>query len=359
MTNQGSGKPLSRARARARRTRGALALPRIALLAALAAGSGAAWGAAGDLDATFGINANGRTLEAFSGVAPLAVAMTQQRDGKLIVTGRSIAANEMFVARFSTDGTPDLTFGADGHVLVPFASTAGAGFALLQDPDGKIVVAGQGQTSLGNYDFAVVRLNGDGSFDTTFGTSGIATFNGGGFDEAAAGLVRQSDGKLVVAGWSNASGNYNIFFVRFTTTGTLDTTFGSGGVRAVDFGGIDEAHSLTQQADGSLIAAGLTSSGAGAAANMAIVRVTANGTLDTSFNGTGKQTVAFGALRSSVESVVVQPDGKIVLAGSVQDNSTTTTTNGIVTSTTDCALARLNADGTLDMSFGTAGEVSI
>ena len=147
-------------------------------------GAVAAWAAPGDLDVRFGVSGIGRTLENFSATAPYGLAVIQQSDGKIVVAGASRTANTMFVARYNTDGGLDTSFSATGVTSVAFANGPGAAYGLLQQPDGKLVITGAGQNNrAGDYDIVLVRMNSDGSPDSSFGTAGIASLTGGGVDE--------------------------------------------------------------------------------------------------------------------------------------------------------------------------------
>ena len=333
------------------RTLTANAVRRISLLAlGLLFGTAASFAAQGDLDASFGSAGNGRILESFSGAAPFAVASIVQSDGKVVIAGAARSASQMFVARYNADGSIDNSFSSDGITGIAMANGPGSAFALLQQPDGKLVITGTGQNNrAGDYDIVIVRLNTDGSADSTFGTNGIGQLKDGGFDEFASAIIRQSDGKLLVVGSSNANRGYDFDFVRFNADGSVDTTFGTAGRLLVDFSGNDDqANAMIQQPDGNIVAAGFARDSNGFS-SMAVVRLTSAGTLDTSFGSGGKATVPFGTLQSAASALGLQSDGKLVLAGAVAEG----------TASTDAALARLNANGSLDTSFGTGGKTSV
>ena len=134
--------------------------------------------------------------------------------------------------------------------------------ALVQQADGKLVAAGYSYNG-SNYDFALVRYNSDGSLDTSFGSGGVVTTGVGGSDDGVHALVQQADGKLVAAGRSNNGSNNDFALVRYNSDGSLDTSFGSGGVVTTAVGGSDDyAQALVQQADGKLVAAGRSTTAA-------------------------------------------------------------------------------------------------
>lgn len=205
----------------------------------------------------------------------------------------------------------------------------------------KLVAAGSGTAVPGGLSaFALVRYNPDGSLDPTFGTSGKVTtdFPGGGDANA---LAVQADGKLVAAGVTGG----DFALVRYNPDGSLDTSFGTGGTVTTDFAGnVDIANALIVQADGKLVAAGSTEF---FAVDFAVARYNPDGTLDASF-GTGGQAVTDLGGNDRAFALAVQ-DGKLVAGGL---SFSFTGTNG------DFGLVRYNADGTLDPTFGTGGQVT-
>src|SRR5213078_3530124 len=194
----------------------------------------------GDLDPTFGTE--GKVLTDFDHSTDIAHAVAIQADGKLIVVGTTYQDNDFSsedfaVARYNPDGTLDKTFGAGGKVQTDFPGLAAVASSVVIQPDGKIVVAGGAFplfTFLG--DFKVVRYNPNGSLDTSFGDGGIVTTT---FPEGsyAFALALQSDGKIIAVGSANSPVNYYDFAAaRYLANGTLDSTFGTGGKVSTDFG---------------------------------------------------------------------------------------------------------------------------
>ena len=154
----------------------------------------------------------------------------------------------------------------------------------------------------------------DGDLDTTFSGDGILTTAIGAGNDAASSVVLQSDGKIVVAGYSYNGSNYDIAVVRYNTDGSLDTSFGTGGKVTTAIGlGEDLALSVVVQSDGKIVVAGYSHNGSNY--DIAVVRYTDTGSLDTTFSGDGILTTTIGSRDDYAESVVVQSDGKIVVAG--------------------------------------------
>ncbi len=240
-------------------------------------------------------------------------------------------------------GDLDPTFGVGGKVTTDFGGLNDGARALVQQPDGKLVAAGQAEA--GDFDFALARYLPDGSLDPTFGTGGMVTTDFGTFPFAAA-LVQQADGKLVAGGPTDAGGCCDFALVRYLSDGSLDPTFGVGGKVTTDFGGFEAAAALVQQPDGKLVAAGLSTAGSAPATDFALARYLPDGSLDPTFGVGGKVTTDFEG--GGASALVLQPDGKLVAAG----NSRLT---GLVS---DFALARYLSDGSLDPTFGVGGKVT-
>ena len=315
----------------------------------VAAGSSASdfalarYSADGSLDTTF--SSDGKLTTDF-GSTDQALAVAVQSDGKIVMAGAMFnGTNDDFaLARYSADGALDTTFGTivsgstrSGKVNTDFASSEDSARALAVQSDGKIVAAGTSAS-----DFALARYNANGTLDTSLSTDGkVTTDIGSSTTDAAYAMAIQSDGRIVVAGTSNN----DFALARYNADGSLDTSFGTGGKVTTDIdSGNDDANAVAVQPDGKIVAAGSGVSGGGT--RFALARYSADGSLDTSFGTGGKLTTVISTLNDVANAVAVQSDGKIVVAGR------TTSQGG-----TRFALARYNADGSLDTSFGTGGKV--
>ncbi|MDB5387639.1 MAG: hypothetical protein JWM11_3285 [Planctomycetaceae bacterium] len=291
-----------------------------------------------------------------------------QPDGKEIVGGSALdpatGNSDFAISRLNPDGTPDTTFNGDGQVLVPFNLLGAAGgedaaTCVSLQADGKIVVGGSAQASLnGDYDFAVARINFDGTLDTSFGNGGKTTIGfqaGGNLEDRATGIGVAQDGKIVVGGWAtrNASGNTDFAVARLTTSGSVDPTFNSTGKKliAFDVGGArtDKASSLAVQPDGRIVLAGSAQISKRGDYDFAVVRLNTNGSADKSFAGTGKRTVSFnlGGNRSDEATSVALQGTNIVLGGYATRDSS---------GNEDFAAVRLLSNGNLDRSFSGDGK---
>jgi uncharacterized delta-60 repeat protein len=339
--------------------------------------------AAGDLDTSF--DGNGKKAISFGGSDEAQVVLVQG-DGRIVVAGGGSPAESFCVARLRADGRLDTTFGSGGKRRIGFGGERAAAFGGALQPDGKIVLVGDSDFTR----VAVARLNPNGSLDPSFAGNGKKVFSWGPIGRATAVVVLPS-GKLLVGGFSGPEGG-NMQVARLNANGELDTTFGTGGKAAVDFGGDDFGLAMARQRNGRILLAGNST-----AAGAVVARLRTTGALDPDFGGDGRVTLGpNGTLRA----VLVQPDRRIVVAGNVgslammtvsrllPNGSPDTTFGGgdgtvaidigplsdvagdaalqpdgriVVTGTGGggLAVARLNADGSPDGTFGAAGETVV
>lgn len=218
------------------------------------------------------------------------------------------------VYRYTSNGTLDTTFSGDGRVNVGFANgPQDMGNDLALQPDGKIVVSGHtcDTVEFENCDFAVLRLNANGSRDTTFSGDGRQTINFGG-SESPEGIAVQPNGKIVVGGFKRDP--TSVFaLVRLNSNGSLDTTFSGDGRLLTSFGPDAGAvcGDVRVQSNGKIVAAGE------AGGDLALARYNANGALDTTFSTDGKVRVDFGS-NDYHAKLALQSNGRHVLVGSSQ-----------------------------------------
>ena len=210
--------------------------------------------------------------------------------------------------------------------------------------DGKIVVAGFSDD--GSKDsIALFRYNTDGSLDTTFGGGdGIVTTSLGTIQDRGVSIAIQPDGNIVVGGFTIvSSGNYDLALLRYDTNGDLDPSFGNGNgfVTTSTGSSVEGINDITLLADGRILATGSSVIGSGAF-DIMLTRYNADGSLDTTFGGgDGIVTTAVGSGSEVGYSVAVQADGRIIVGGHALNGSNN-----------DFALLRYNTDGTLDNAFG-------
>jgi uncharacterized delta-60 repeat protein len=314
----------------------------------------------GDLDPTFGTG--GMVMTDINRSTDIANAVAIQPDGKLVVVGQAYKHNDyseedFVVARYNTDGTLDTTFGRSGRVRTDFPGLAAVPSSVVIQPDGKIVVAG-GAFPLFTFagDFKVVRYNPNGSLDTSFGNGGIVTttFPQGSY---AFDLALQSDGKLIAAGTvfvdfdPGDMSDTDFALARYNPDGSLDTTFGNSGTVTTDFlGHEDDAFSVLIQPDGKIVAVGSANDPA-TFYDFAAVRYLGNGTIDETFGVGGRVRTDFGDQNfDRARSAALQSDGRIVAAGFAISQ------NGGVQ---NFAVARYTSSGVLDTTFSRDGKTQI
>src|SRR6266542_226493 len=288
---------------------------------ALAIGSAHAQQArSGSLDPSFG--RNGKVTTSFgSKLSAQANALALQRDGKIVAVGTrstpEFTSPQFALARYNANGSLDASFGTGGWVMTHFGSGTGTGVgALARQPDGKVVAAG-GASNGTDTDFALARYNPNGSLDTSFGTGGKVTTPIGSGDDQARDIALQADGKLVAVGYSSDEGGaftMDFALVRYAADGSLDTSFGGTGKVRTNLGpAYDDAFALVLQPDGKLVAAGYSDTGS--EGDFALARYKANGSLDTSFGTDGKVTTSLYPGSGVAFALARQPDGKRVAAG--------------------------------------------
>jgi uncharacterized delta-60 repeat protein len=307
----------------------------------------------GLLDTTFGTGGFVTTPTPIETSNDQANSVVLQSDGKIVVAGYAHNGNndDFAVARYNTNGSLDETFGTGGIVTTPIGTSTDRANSVVLQSDGKIVVAGYARitTTSTTDDIAVARYNTNGSLDETFGTGGFVTTPIGTSTDRANSVVLQSDGKIVVAGYASittTSTTDDIAVARYNTNGSLDTTFDTDGKVTTPIGtSTDRANSVVLQSDGKIVVAGYASNGTND--DFAVARYYTNGSLDTTFDTDGKVTTPIGTSTDLANSVVLQSDGKIVVAGSAYNGNND-----------DFAVARYYTNGSLDITFGTGGFVT-
>ena len=240
-----------------------------------------------------------------------------QPDGKILVGGMFTIynnASQNSLVRLNSDGTKDTSF----NIGTGFNSVV---YSIALQPDGKILVGGHFTTFNGNTQNRLIRLNSDGTKNTSFNISTE-------FNSVVWSITLQPDGKILVGGIFTAfNGNVQNYFIRLNSDGTKDTSFNIG------TGFNDIIYSIALQPDGKILVGGIFTTFNGNVQNR-LIRLNSNGTKDTSFNiGTG--------FNDWVNYIVLQPDGKILVGGAF------TTFNGNVQN----RLIRLNSDGTKDTPY--------
>lgn len=256
-------------------------------------------------------------------------------------------------------GELDTSFGSGGKVEHDTGHGYSDARAAVVQPDGKVVVTGQA-TDGTQTGFGLTRYNADGSPDPSFGSGGDAYARIGSGAASPEALVRQVDGSLLVAGVArDGSGTQSFAVARFDPTGKLDTGFGNGGVRFVDFGSQARAYatSLALQPDGRIVVGGAVDPTVNGESGVAVVRLLAAGTLDSSF-GTNGRTIVLPAAHQSfsapkygshLKGLAVRSDGQIIATGDAIPDS------NYDSGQKAAALLRLTPDGSVIPGGDSAG----
>ncbi len=297
------------------------------------------------LDSTFG--AGGRTVTdftEFSGTLDDLTAVRSLSNGKTIVVGGDFNLSE--VAMYNSDGTLDNTFGILGKMST---SLLGGVKDVQVLSDGSILIAGHAFNG-NNDDLAILKLTATGNLDETFGNRGLASVDfSGQFDEATS-LAIQTDGRILAAGSTRSAGQFDFAVARFNTDGTLDTTYDTDGKQTVEFTNAQNNEAREVKLDpvtGKAVLAGYAFNGNNR--NFAIARLTTQGGLDTTFDTDGKVTTDFGGNFDEEANSVVVSSTSIITAGGFAK---------LANGSFDFALAQYNSNGTLRSGFDTDGRVT-
>jgi uncharacterized delta-60 repeat protein len=260
----------------------------------------------GKFDPSFGTQ--GKVTTDFGG-ADVATAVLRLPDGRFVVVGGT--GQDFAVARYTFKGDPDMTFGTQGKVITDFGGDDRAEAVALQS-DGRIVVAGRSDG-----DFALARYGTSGALDASFDGDALVTTDFSGAQDAALAVAIQPNTEIVVAGTTDVGGSSDFALARYLPDGSLDASsdplesaFGLGGRVTTDFGGTDPeaVYGVAIQGNGRIVATG------GALGNVALARYAFDGSLDATFGSGGMLTTDFTGTDVG-EAVFLQPNGAIVVAG--------------------------------------------
>jgi uncharacterized delta-60 repeat protein len=298
----------------------------------------------GTPDSSFGTGGAVRTpIDLVNGGYDVARAVATGSGGTIVLAGDAGTQGslDLAFARYTSAGVLDPSFSGDGVQTVDVGAFDSIAGVVVQ-PDGKVVAAGRGGAG-----FTVVRLRADGSLDPTFGSGGIVDTpirDPSTRDEASA-ITVLGDGRILVAGTADYyyGAQTDFALVRYLPSGALDPSFGSGGIVATASPSEDVANAMALTPSGGIVVAGYGGGGA-----FRLVRYLPAGALDPSFGSAGIVTTQIGTLYADARAVWVQADGKVVAGGTTRD--------GPPAVWDEMAVARYNVDGSLDASFGVGGK---
>ncbi len=306
------------------------------------------YNADGSLDNTFGDNGIVITEVKYSMEYTTSVVLQNKNDNEKIITLSNIwngSDNDFALNRFNPDGTLDNTFGINGKTIKSIKDSSSDDFeSLIIQNDGKIIASGS--TYIDNERHSVaVRYTSDGSLDNTFGMGGIALLPANNSVDFVYSAAIQNDGKIIACGYSYLNNGAVFAAVRYNVDGSFDNTFGSEGKAFIPIGSsYDFAFSSAIQDDDKIILAGSYRNGD--KDNFSLVRLTADGKLDSTFGTDGLVTSPIGSSNNRCYSIKLQNDGKIIAAGSYGNIKIG-----------EVALVRYNSDGSFDSTFGNNGIV--
>jgi uncharacterized delta-60 repeat protein len=306
----------------------------------------------GSFDSSF--DADGKLVSNIYSWRISANAVAIQSDGKIVaagkrytLTGDNFNNQDFAVNRYNADGTLDTSFDDDGKVTTNIQG-GDILYAVAIQPDGKIIAAGEGFNGL-----TLVRYNPNGSLDSSFGNGGMLVDGDNGSNRGKPlTVVVQPDGKILAAGQGyNFGPGFGSTIYRYNADGTRDSTFDGDGRVFTDLGDRDELSSMALQADGKIVVAGRAENGS--SYDFTVMRYNSNGSLDATFDGDGVVTIDFVGGYDYVNALALQADGKIVVAGASSSDNNQQSINY------DSALARLNTNGSLDTTFDGDGKIRV
>ena len=282
-----------------------------------------------DLDQTFGPQNSGIVLIDFGAIDLGNGGIVIDDQGRIVVSGTHNIL-QFGVARLLPNGILDNSFDTDGKVSIDFGGNDFGTGGVVRDTQGRLIVAGKSDMN-----YAVARLLENGSLDTTFDTDGKVVGTSADIIDIT-GVKLNKDGKIVLFG----SANNNLIVIQLNIDGSLDTTFGDAGRKEINFGGIETTNSdFIIDTQGRIVIVGRTNVGPNPD-NFVVARLNADGSLDTTFGTNGKVTVDTGVTDNADAGIALTRSGKIIVQGESDGN---------------IVVFQLNNDGSLDTTFGSNG----
>ncbi len=248
----------------------------------------------------------------------------QPWDNKIVAAGwaRTTGPSSAALVRYNPDGTLDSSFGSSGVVTTAFSTTANLAKSVVTDSANRIVIGGKAYNGT-KYNLATARYLSSGALDTSFGGTGKILTTIGAYNDELNSIAIQSDGKIVGVGQSFVKIAKKLvgrlLIVRFNANGTLDSTFGSSGKVLLNLGGSDYAAGVVIRTDGKIVVAGYSLSTTNSNSTTATVRLNTNGSMDSSF-GAGGVVLTTVLARSYGNSVTVDSNDKTIVGGTAHDN---------------------------------------
>lgn len=270
----------------------------------------------GILDSTFGINGIVLTeVGQFSGAYDLVI----QENGKIIVGGYATVGmqNQFAIIRYESDGSLDTNFGSNGIVTTQMGVNGDAIKAIKIQSDGKIIAVGTKMGIYPDYDIALVRYNENGSLDNSFGTNGKVIINIAGNEDYGTDLALYQTEKIAVAGFSLVNNNYKMVVIRLNNNGSLDTTFDEDGISIIEFPEIGGqlAYKIALLQGEKILIAGHSYSAITSNNMFTSVRLLPTGRIDSSFADNGISRTDISEWGEECTSLAIYPNGAYILSG--------------------------------------------
>lgn len=308
---------------------------------------------AGILDSSFAVN--GAAVVPVGPVHDVANDFVVLPDGKILAAGSSSDASFIFHAalvRLNEDGTLDDSFGTNGTMTINVSEAGDFVYAMKLLPDGKVIIAGGTALTGYDYQFFAMKIDQDGVPDESFGESGVSIIPIDADEDYAHALDIQPDGKIVLAGATTVPGftYINTALVRLTADGSIDSTFGTNGIAigSAAPSESEETYGLVIMPDGSMVTTGYAMNGT--QTDIILYKFDSNGNPDLTFGGTGSAIFNLNPGDDAAWDIGVNPiDNRLLVAGRI----------GQGISHTDFMIASIKQDGTLDSTFGVNGIASL
>ena len=249
---------------------------------------------------------------------------------------------------FAQQGCIDSTFGINGIVTTSINANTDYSYKIAIQPDNKIIAVGKSNNGTNN-DFALARYSADGILDITFGNNGIVTTSIGSSDDYINAVAIQNDGKIIVAGCTNNGSKRNFVVARYNTNGTLDNSFGNNGIVISTITNYDDyANSINIQDDGKIVVAGYSNDASSVYSSADIIRLNENGLLDNAFGIGGIVKREDSTLLDyNVSCSVIKSNGEILLGGSIRNSAGA-----------NFMILGFNSEGTINNGFGYGGGLT-
>jgi uncharacterized delta-60 repeat protein len=268
-------------------------------------------------------------------------------DGRITLTGYTHNGNDVdiLLMRLNANGTLDPFFGTEGIVLYDNAGRDDYGRAIAIQADGRILVPAR-STGDGTSIAMILRYESDGTLDPSFGLNGVVTFEGGKGNDGFRDIAIQSDGNIVVTGYTKTDAGFEVLTARYDANGSLDNSFGTDGIVRYDGGhGNAGARGIVIQADGNIVVSGSNSNGTDL--DVILLRYNSDGSLDPGFGTAGVVVYDSGTGNDNGRRLGLQQGDKIVVVGNTHNGTDY-----------DALVLRYDADGVADEAFGNAGVAS-